>query len=244
MKLLLGFISLCITVVAVVWIVHSPVQNFPPKRENPGGTVTVFASHVEAFSPSVIRFSLRYQKRGLEKGSLVEANSKTNAALVEFVRTLGVSADSVIGKKFSIEKAWKWEDGKRVQLGFEISQNILVNLPDPSRMTDFISGIAQIPDLEISDSNSEIADAAEKRNGVYRKAVLKATEKAKAIAKASGKRLGEVLYVGDEQTTENAVEGVGLYDNAVTLGGARSARFMPEPKIDIGAGVTMKFRLK
>lgn len=245
MKLLAGFISLCLTVIAIVYIVHAPKE--PRKISTDDcGILTVSAAQSKSFSPTNIRYILRFEKRGAEKGALIEANHAANAELVEFVTTLGVPADSVTVKQFSLEKAWKWENNKRIPDGFEISQNIIVNLPEPSKVSEFIEGVAMIRDLEITQSSPELSYAAEKKNDVYRAAVKEATEKAKALAEASGKKLGRVLVIGDENSSVNTFENAVYYDGAVALGSARkmSKAAIPEQKIEISASVTMKFKLK
>lgn len=244
MKFLVGFISLCLTVIAIVYIVHAPKS----PREDPErfGILTVSASHSKSFSPTNIRYALRFEKRGTEKGALIEANHKASVELVEFVKTLNIPTDSVSVKQFSLEKAWKWENNKRISDGFEISQNISVNMPNPAKVSEFIEGIAMIQDLEIIQSTPELSSATEKKNDVYRAAVKEAVEKAKTLAEASGKNLGKVLSISDENSSVNPFENDVYYEGAVALGGARKmGKFaMPEQKIEIGASVTMKFNLK
>ncbi len=245
MKLLAGFISLCLTIIAIVYIVHSPKE--PRKISTDDfGILTVSASHSKSFSPTNIRYVLRFEKRGAEKGALIEANQAASAELVEFVKTLNIPTDSVTVKRFSLEKAWKWENNKRIPDGFEISQNIIVNLPEPSKVSEFIEGVATIRDLEIIQSTPELSSATEKKNDVYRAAVKEATDKAKALAKASDKKLGKVLAIGDENSSMNTFENAVYYDGAVALGGVRkmSRAAAPEQKIEISASVTMKFKLK
>lgn len=245
MKLLAGFIALCLTIIAVVYIVHTPKA---PRKisSDDSGILTVSAAHSKSFSPTNIRYALRYEKRGAEKSALIEANIAASAELVEFAKTLGVPTDSVSVKQFSLEKAWKWENNKRIPDGFEISQDISVNLTDPSKVSEFIEGIAMIRDLEITQSIPELSSATEKKNEVYRAAVKEATEKAKALAEASEKKLGKVLSIGDENSSMNTFETAVYYDGANMLGGARkmSRAAIPEQKIEISASVTMKFKLQ
>lgn len=245
MKLLAGFISLCLTVIAVVYIVHEPkAPAEKPSAER--GVLTVSATRSKSFSPTNIRYALRFEKRGPEKGALIEANGRANEELLAFVKTLGIPSDSVTGKRFALEKSWNWENGKRIPDGFEISQNISVNLPDPSKVSVFIEGIAAIRDVEIVHSTAELARESEKRNEVYRDAVREATEKAKVLAKATGKKLGKVLLLADENSQASVFESAVYYDNAVALGSSRkmAKAQMPEQKIEIGATVTMKFELR
>ncbi len=244
MKLLVGFISLCLTVIAIVYIVHAPKA--PRKAPERFGVLTVSASQSKSFSPTNIRYALRFEKRGTEKGTLIEANHVASSELVELVKTLGVPADSVTIRQFSLEKAWKWEDSKRIPDGFEISQNIAVNLPDPAKVPAFIEGVAAIRDVEITQSTPELSSAAERKNEVYRDAVKEATEKAKALAKASKGTLGKVLSIGDENFSTNSFGNATDYGEAAMLGGTRkmSGTADPAQKIEIGASVTMKFQLK
>lgn len=244
MKLLAGFISLCLTIIAIVYIIHAPKA--PRKAVDDFGILTVSAAQSKSFSPTNIRYALRFEKRGAEKSALIEANQASSAKLVEFTKTLNIPTDSVTVKQFSLEKAWKWENNKRIPDGFEISQNIIVNLPEPSKVSEFIEGVSMIQDLEIIQSTPELSSAAEKKNDVYRSAVKEATDKAKALAEASGKKLGKVLAIGDENSSVNTFENAVYYEGAVALGGARkmSRAAVPEQKIEISASVTMKFKLK
>lgn len=245
MKLLAGFISLCLTIVAVVYIVHTP-KTIPEKSAGERGVLTVSAAKSKNFSPTNIRYELRFEKRGPKKSALIEASGRAGGELLEFVKTLGISSDSVTAKRFSLEKSWKWENNKRLPDGFEISQSFSVNLPDPSKVPVFIEGVAAIQDLEIVRSTAELAQETEKRNEVYREAVNEATEKAKILAEAAGKKLGKILLIADENSQATVFESAVYYDNAVALGGSRkmAKTQMPEQKIEIGAGVSMKFELK
>lgn len=242
MKLLAGFLALCLTVIAIVYICHMPPRGAcePPRQQ---GMVTVSASHSESFSPSGIRFSLRFEKRGADKNLLTSFCQKADDNLAEFVSTLNIPADSISAKRFSLEKAWTWENNRRKPDGFEISQNISVHIPDPRKATEFIEGIATIPDLEIAGSTPELDRETETKNAVYQKAVEKARAKAENLAKASGRKLGKVIFVSDENSASYA-EGAFYANDAVALGASRSKRSMPEQKIRIDASVSMKFELK
>ncbi len=244
MKFLVGFISLCLTIIAIVYIVHAPkAPRGAPERF---AVLTVSASHSKSFGPTNIRYELRFEKRGAEKGALVEANLGANAALVEFAKTLDIPKDSVSAKRFSLEKAWKWENNKRIPDGFEISQNISIDLPDPDKAPAFVEGIAAIQDMEIIQVTPVLSDASEKKNEVYRTAVKEATEKAKVLAEASERKLGKTLSISDEISSTNPFENTAYYDGAPMLGGSRKmvGASIPEQKIEIGASVTMKFQLK
>lgn len=244
MKFLVGFISLCLTVIAIVYIVHAPKA--PHKAPERFAVLTVSASHAKSFSPTNIQYTLRFEKRGTEKGALVEANLAASAALVEFAKTLDIPKDSVSAQRFSLEKAWKWEDSKRIPDGFEISQNITVNLPDPDKASDFIEGVAAIRDVEIIQATPVLSNASERKNEVYRTAVKEATEKAKALSEASRKKLGKVLSISDESSSASSFENAAYLDESAMLSGSRkmAGTATPEQKIEIGASVTMKFQLK
>lgn len=237
MKFLIA--SLCLTIVAIVYIQHQPLrEKLQPEM------LTVSASHSESFSPTGIRFSLQFEKHGPEKNVLTESCQKANEKLAEFVSTLSIPADSITAKKFSLEKAWIWEDNRRKPDGFEISQNISVHIPVPSKATEFIEGIATIPDLEIIQSTPELDSESETQNAVYQKAVEKAFAKAKNLAKVSGRELGKVIFISDENSSSYA-EGAFYANDAVALGASRSIKHsMPEQKIRIDASVSMKFELK
>ena len=245
MKFLAAFITFCITTVAIVYIVHSTPKATPSfsKRSAPS-EVIVSASHSKTYSPSGILISLNYNARNQSKEYLIQASGESVGKLVEFASTLNIPHDSIVAQRFSLEKAWTWENNKRHPDGFEISQNIAVHLSEPQKLSKFIEGIATIADLSVSNVTPVLNDESQKRIEVYQIAIDEAKSKANALAKASGKKLGKVLFVSD-----GSGEGPNAYSDGVVLAAGSFARnskmaAIPEQKIQIDASVLMKFELK
>lgn len=243
MKFLIAFITFCLTVIAVVYILHSTPTSETTEAKSKVGSISVSASHSEVYSPSSVVVSLYFNSRNSEKNILVEASKKRIAELVEFASTLNIPQDSITAQQFSLEKAWTWENNKRKSDGFEISQRISVRISDPQKISRFIEGIATIPDMEIRNVSPVLANENEKKNDVYKTAVEEATQKAKSLAKASGKKLGKVLFVSDgSASTDNfdMIETTALGASAMM----RKNSVMSEQKIQISASVLMQFELK
>ncbi|MCK9182702.1 MAG: SIMPL domain-containing protein [Fibrobacteraceae bacterium] len=252
MKILIGFITLCFTITAIVFITSREPGtsiNESGDVQTKSGIITVSALHDENFDPTEIVYMVSFKKRDQSKTALTESLKIATGKLVEFSSTLNISKDSISANNFSLEKAWKWVNNRNVPDGFEISQSFRVVLSHPEKSTEFIEGIANIGDLEIQNSYSQLSSYKEKRNAIYETAIKDAKEKASAIAKASGRSVGRVLFIADESAPSSYYvandEYASMGRGAMLMNAKMEApRAIINQKINIGVSVTMKFEIK
>lgn len=252
MKILIGFITLCFTITAIVFITSREPGtsiNESGDVQTKSGIITVSASHDENFDPTEIVYTVFFKKRAPSKTALTEALKTATRKLVEFSSTLDIPRDSISANNFSLEKAWKWVSNRNVPDGYEVSQSFRVVLSHPENSTEFIEGIANIGDLEIENSYSQLSSYKEKRNAIYETAIKDAKEKATAIARASGRSIGRVLFVADGSAPSNYYAVNDEYASMGSGGMLMNAkmgtqRAIINQKINIGVSVTMKFEIK
>ncbi len=203
MKWLIAFIAACITLIAIVYIIWGRNAYTPSVETQSDSTVKVSASHTETFSPDEIIVLLRVNLTGPDRNQLLTKLKTSVEGLTEFAESLNIPKDSLVISDFSLDKSWSWFKGKRSFNGFELSQNIKVTLPDPSKVSRFSEGLSTIADVEILSMQPMVRNQEEKENQILKTATQKAKKKAELLAKASGEDLGEVQMISDEPIIEN-----------------------------------------
>jgi len=186
-----------------------------------------------------------------EKKTVAEAmteNTKKMNAIIEKMKEQGVEEKDLKTTSFSISPRYEWYEagtcfppcpsGKRVLVGYEITQSLEVKIRDLSKVGDIIQGATDAGANEVGDLQFTI----DKQDELKAQARKEAIEKAKAKAKEMAEQLG-VKLVRITNFSESGVFPVprpyALMEKAVGMGGAEAPQIETgENKIEVTVSIT------
>lgn len=223
MKLLAGFVTLCLTVVAIAYIQQkSNTKSFFKNSSPLTQYIDVSGHHFETFSSDDISWELQLSLSGKEKNDLIQKKNARIQELTKLTSSLEINKDSLLFENYTLKKEWNWNSGKKVFVGYQLNQQIKVSLRSQEKSDYFSEGLTQINDIEVLNIKYDVSDKDEKKNQIAAQAFEKAKRKARTLAKASGQKLGPVISITEEpQQNEPLV--FATYSKAGLLGGARAA---------------------
>lgn len=165
-----------------------------------------------------------------------ENTEKTNKA-IGFVKSSGVEAKDIRTKNYNLSPRYKnFNCGNGAVVcpppeivGYSIIQVIEVKVRDFGKIGDILSGVIQNGANSVSALFFRIDNPAQKESEARAAAIAEAREKAKAVAKAGGFKIGRLLSID-----ENAPP-IFYRDFSVAGKGVPDAAPMPLPEIEPGS---------
>jgi uncharacterized protein YggE len=198
MKFLIAFISLCITITAIVYIKQNPKTTSSSSNSSRIiEYIDVSGQHSETFSSDQIVWVLQISLMGKEKEQLLIKKNERIKELTTLVSSIGIDPNNLSFENYTLRKQWNWDRGKRTFESYQLNQTIKVQLTSEEKSDLLSEGIIQINDIEIVNVRYEIADIEEKTNQISAKAFKKAKDKAKFLAKTSGKEIETVISISE-----------------------------------------------
>jgi len=206
MKFLIAFISLCITITAIVYIKQNPKDSSPSNNSRQTiGYIDVSGLHSETFTSDQILWELQISLMGKEKEELILKKNERIKQLTALTSSIGIDPNNLSFENYTLRKQWNWDRGKRTFESYQLNQTIKVQLTSEERSDLLSEGIIQINDIEIVNVRYEIADIEEKTNQIAAKAFKKAKDKAKSLAKTSGKEIETVISISETPLTNEPI---------------------------------------
>ncbi len=127
-------------------------------------------------------------------------NAEAAAAALNSVRDLGVAEQKIKLESLRLRPAREYDRETRryVEIGFEISRRLVVELDDLDRLPALIAQVVQKGANRLEGISYDLSDRESVRNEALREAVINARKKAELMAGALDTELGQVLRVGEQ----------------------------------------------
>lgn len=170
------------------------------------GTVTVI--------PDIARFSFGVVTQGGKNiAELQKQNIERMNAIIGFIKEQGIDAKDIKTEQFGIEPRYQYYDcTQRVALiggaeprpcpppdivGYTITQNASVKIRNFDKIGDIMGALTQKGANTVSQLTFAVDDPAKSEMEAREKAIKQAQEKAEAVAKAGGFRIGKLLAIDE-----------------------------------------------
>lgn len=213
--------------------------------------------------PDVAQFTFSViSEGGKDLAALQKENvSKTNKA-IDYLKENGVDSKDIKTQTYNVEPRYQYSSctspspysGTSVCpppsiVGYTITQVVSVKVRDFSKTGDVLSGVVNNGANQVSSLTFTVDDPTAIQNQAREEAIKEAREKAEAIAKAGGFKLGALQSI-DESGTSYPY----YYDKAMGMGGdVRSSVAMeamaPAPTVepgsqDVKVTVTLRYQIR
>lgn len=212
----------------------------------PPRTISVMGEGKVTATPDVASIDLGVTaQKPSETEAVTEVTNKMNALLAK-LREMGIADADLQAQQYSVYPRYDYPDGRQVATGYEATQQVEVTLRDLKQLPKVIQSGTELGANQIGDLRHEIDDPEPYREQARMRAAVNARQKAEAMAKAVGVRLGGIVSFDESSSVGTppypiyAKEAYGLGAG----GGGIPAPDVPAGSQDIVSYVTLTFQLR
>jgi len=237
-------IALLIFAISILWYVYSFSKSGIINR-----SFSVSGQDKITAVPDILQFSFSViTEGGKNLVDLQKINSEKINKAIAYLKANKIKDTDIKTQNYLIEPRYENYICKDnvcpppVIVGYTVKQIILVKVRDFDKIGNILTGIVENGANSVSDLSFTIDDSSKLENQARIEAITKAKEKAKAMAKASGFRLGKLISINES--------GGGLYNKAAInygVGGGMTSEITPniEPgSQEIVVNVNLQYEIK
>jgi uncharacterized protein YggE len=195
MKSMLLLLALCILTTA------SLAQDHPALTALPNSIyVGADGKFESAPDTAVIQFNISVQESTSQKA--YEHASKEAEQVRQALRDNGIEPKAATVGFFSVQPAYEWNSGKQKLIGYRVTTDVTLKLKDFSKIGSITQQLADADVSETQTVNYTLENIDEAKNKAVEDAYRRARNSAEALARASGRTVGELSYASID-TFEN-----------------------------------------
>lgn len=227
-------------------------------------TISVTGRAEVSSTPDIATFSFTVKETAKDAKTAQEIINKKISKILDGLDNLAVDEKDIKTVSYTIYPKYEWvkvkktqetapdgtiyfpgNDNKRIQVGFNVSQNIRIKLRDLEKVSEALSLFAKNAVENLNGPNFEIDDIDNLKEEARLEAIKKAKAKAKRLATDLGVKLGKIVSFN-----ENAYNPQPYYRNDFVMAkgtAIEESTFAPELPVgenDITATVTITYKIK
>ncbi len=192
-----------ITCFALLWlfVTLSFAQEHPTVTAQPNSVYVGADGKFEAApDTAVIQFNLSVQEDTAQKA--YDHASKDAEQVRQTLRSNGIDPKAATIGFFAVQPAYQWNNGKQKLIGYRVTTNVTLKLKDFSKVGPITGQLAEANVGESQTLNYTLENIDEAKNKAVEDAYRRARNSAEALARASGRTIGELSYASVD-TFEN-----------------------------------------
>jgi uncharacterized protein YggE len=200
--------------------------------------------------PDQVVFKVKVDNTKLD---LSEARKETEAdvkKVFELTRKYGIAPQNVQTYYISVDEHYEKVNEKSVFTGYDVSQTIMILLPDISRFESIFAGLLTMSVTDVSDVDFRVSNTRKYMDQARALALKAAREKAVAMANELGQKVGKAIYiveVGSEISsayeTESSSSYASNYSSSVADGVPDNKSSVAPGMMSISARIKVTFEL-
>jgi uncharacterized protein YggE len=126
------------------------------------------------------------------KSAQTENTNKLNS-LIKVIKDLGVEDKDIQTSYYNIYPQYDWVEGKQQLRGYQVNQGVSIKIRNLAKIGEILAAAGEGGANQVSGLTFNIDDPEKLRQEARLKALENAKEKAEALAKAAGVKLGKVV---------------------------------------------------
>lgn len=203
-------------------------------------TVTASGLGKTTASPDTAEMTFGATAYSNDSRKALEEASKLSAAINAAVKDAGVTEEDIQTANVSVYPEYSYEGDKPSVTGYRATVSVRAKIRDMASIGDVIGAASAAGANEINGPAFTLTDDEEKRGEAIELAVADARVRAESMAKAAGKKVGDVLSI-----SEAGVNVPVLYDSVRTLAAGEALAVPIETgELEVTANVTVVFELE
>lgn len=170
--------------------------------------------------------------------------------IVTKLKDLGMMEKDIKNTQYSLNPVYSYDrdSGQRNLDGYQLNQQVTLKIRDLDKIGEVIKTSANLGANQIGSVNFTIDDTDELKSEARQQAILKAKEKAEAIARETGMKLGDIVNVYENNYYEPVFTNDYAYARKEVLGmGGASMEAIPDiesGEMEVKLNVTLTYRVK
>lgn len=192
-------IALILGTLSVAYVGINFAMSYPPY---PGSTFSVSGKGEIIAIPDVGRFSFSILSEGVNLETLQGENTEKSNAVIAFIKNNGVDEKDIKSESYNIYPTYQYYDCNSYGIcpparisGYKVEHFMSVTVRNLSDSGTILAGVVENGANTVSNFNFEVDDPDQLENEARIAAIADAKEKAVAIAKASGFRIGKMVSI-------------------------------------------------
>lgn len=175
--------------------------------------------------------------------SAQKENTEKMNKLIKTLKDLGVDSKDIQTSYYNIYPQYDWPDGKQILRGYQVNQGVSIKIRNLEKIGDILAAAGAGGANQVSGLSFNIDDPEKLRQEARIKALENAKEKAEALAKVAGVKLGKIVSFSEYSEMPapmyKAYEGLGIGG-----GGEMAAPTVEKGSMDIVVNVTVSYEIK
>lgn len=209
-------------------------------------TITISGEGVVTSRPDIARMQIGVMTEARDVVEAQRQNTEKTNAIIDSFSSFGIEEKDIKTSNYQIYPRYDYNDGRQILRGYQITQTVSIKIRDLSKVGDVLARAGQLGANQVDGITFDIDDPAQLEREAREKAILDAGEKAKALARSLGVRLGSVVGFSEGGSSGVPMPMYRSYAEDMAMGSAES---VPSPSIqsgsyDITKNVNIVFEIK
>lgn len=166
--------------------------------------IIVFGVAEKEVTPDKMEWSLFINNTSKQLQTVAEEHNKIIKQVIGFLKSCKIDETVIQTSDMQFGENWQYNNGLRVKEGYFASTNIHFSITDFKIYKDLWVGLSKIEHVNISLTRFDHTKKIEIQNEVRKKALLKAQEKAKAMANTLSLTIGDPIEIEEDQSGNNS----------------------------------------
>ncbi len=181
--------------------------------------------------PDVANIQLGYS---VEKPTVAAAqkdnSDKMNSMIDKLKKDFKIDAKDIQTANYYISPQYDWNNGKQTLRSYLVSQNLNVKLRQMDKVSSIIEAAGSIGLNQVGNLSFEIDNPEKLKQVAREKALAQAKDKAEALAKVVGVKLGKIISFSESASEPGPIYGNYAMSEKLGLGGGGAA-----PAVEAGS---------
>lgn len=143
--------------------------------------------------PDIAQISLGVETENKDVAVAQKENSTKMNLIIGELKKLGIAEDDLKTSNYNIYPLYDYTSNRQVLRGYQVSNSVLVKIRDLEKVTDILALAGQNGANQIGGLSFTIDDPEELKQQARELALLNAKNKAEALAKVAGVKLGKLV---------------------------------------------------
>lgn len=197
-----GIIGIVVLVFALVWL-GVDIRNKINESPQATNTITVSGTGEIFVAPDLAQTSFSVITEAKTVGEALAKNTEKMNAIIDFIKGRGVESKDLKTTSFNIFPRYEYQavereiypypPGKRVLVGYEVSQSLQVKIRDLTKVGAILEGAANAGANQIGDLQFTVDKEDELKKEARSKAITNAKEKANELTSQLGLRIVRIV---------------------------------------------------
>ena len=204
--------------------------------------IAVFGTAIAEITPDKMVWYLDASNKALELDKTASDHSVIIKKVLGFLKEMNISQDNIQTSRMNFGENWVFRNQSRVKEGYEANTSISFTVEDLNIYNNLWMGLSKISGISIASISYDSSKRIDIQNGTRKQALLYAKEKAEALADTLSAKLGEILLIEEDLSTERGYVNI-MTQSRSTQRGEESNDTLAPGKIPITQRVKVVFRL-